>query len=176
MSLKHRITILFCVPKVVTIKWVSLSIFPWTQSNLNLEIKRRLGFNIWNISDMDKVCEIRASTLSVSLFEAFASNRPFICNYHHTIKQWDKWEIFCEGLRWICKLLEINAQQDFYKPVIFSISSKHFIIEIAQGNSCQFCFKFGSGVLCFFPLIYNGNNLSVKLLKALCQHVLFCKL
>ena len=29
----------------------------------------------------------------------------------------------------MCKLFEINAQQDFKKLVIFSISSKHFIIE-----------------------------------------------
>ena len=27
---------------------------------------------------------------SVSLFETFRSNRPFICNYHQTIKQLDK--------------------------------------------------------------------------------------
>ena len=43
-----------------------------------------------NISDMRKVCEIRANTSSVSLFETFVSNWPLIYNYHETIKQWDK--------------------------------------------------------------------------------------
>ena len=41
--------------------------------------------DIWNISNMDKVFEIKANTFSVSLFETTASNLPVICNYHQTI-------------------------------------------------------------------------------------------
>ena len=57
------------------------------QSNLNLEIKRSLNFNyslwqaifeIFQICLMDKVCKIRANISSVSLFEIFANNWPFI--------------------------------------------------------------------------------------------------
>ena len=82
-----------------------------------------------------------------------------------------------EGLKWICKFFEINAQQDFLKLVIFSIFSKHFLIELTQGNSYQICLVSysDSGILCFFPLSYNGNNLSVKLLKSLCQYILLFK-
>ena len=42
----------------------------------------------------------------------------------------------------------------------------HFIIELAQGNSHQFCLAsvFALDVLCIFPLSYKGNSLSVKLL------------
>ena len=36
---------------------------------------------------MEEVCEIRGNTTSVSLFETFGSNRPFICNYYQIIKQ-----------------------------------------------------------------------------------------
>ena len=42
------------------------------------------------VLDMDKVCEIRMNTSSVSFFEIFANNQPLIFNYHQTIKQWDK--------------------------------------------------------------------------------------
>ena len=42
-----------------------------------------------------------------------------------------------------------------------------FAKELAQGNSHQFYLVSfpDSGISCFFPLIQNGNNLSVKLLK-----------
>ena len=40
---------------------------------------------------MEEVCEIRAKISYVPLFETFASNQPFICNSHQTMKQ-------CEGL------------------------------------------------------------------------------
>ena len=39
---------------------------------------------------MEKVCEIKANAPSVSLFETIASNQPYICNCHQTVKQWDK--------------------------------------------------------------------------------------
>ena len=35
----------------------------------------------------------------------------------------------------MCKLFEESALTDFLEPDIFSKSSKHFIIELAQGNS-----------------------------------------
>ena len=73
-------------------------------------------------------------------------------------------ESFWEGFKWMCKLFELNAQQGFWKFVIFLISSKYFIIELAQGNLYQFCFAsfLELGILYFFPLNYNGNNLSLK--------------
>ena len=69
--------------------------------------------NIWNISDMAKVWEIRANTPSVSLFETFASNRSFIFVTIAKLPSNEIRETFCEGLKWMCKLFEINAQQDF---------------------------------------------------------------
>ena len=68
--------------------------------------------NVWNIYDTDRVYEIRANTLSVSLFETLVSNRPFIWNYQQVFKQRHEKNI-CEGLEWMCKLFKINAQQDF---------------------------------------------------------------
>ena len=64
-----------------------------------------------------------------------------------------------EGPKLLCKLFEINAQQDFWKLIIFSISSKHFI-EPAHGNSSQFCLASVSdlGILCCFPQGHNRNN------------------
>ena len=38
----------------------------------------------------------------------------------------------------MCKLFEINGQKDLQKPVMFSKSSEHFIIELALGNSYRF--------------------------------------
>ena len=76
----------------------------------------------------------------------------------------DKRETFCGGLKWMCNIFEINPQQDFEKLVIFTICS---LIELAQRSSYQFCLTSFSDfqILNFFPLSYNGNNLSVKLLK-----------
>ena len=39
----------------------------------------------------------------------------------------------------MCKLFEKNGQKDLQIPVIISKSSKHFIIELALGDSCRFC-------------------------------------
>ena len=63
------------------------------------------------------------------------------------------------------------------KPVIFSKSSKHFIVELALGNLYRFCFasSLELEILRLFPRIYNGNKLSVKLLKSLCQDILLWK-
>ena len=87
----------FVSPNVVNfydLTWVSLSIFTWTRSNLDLEIKKRLNFNdflwqaifeIFQIWTKDAILE--AISPYTSLFETFASNRPFICKHHQTIKQ-----------------------------------------------------------------------------------------
>ena len=77
----------------------------------------------------------------------------------------------------MCKLFKINGQKEFKEPLMFSKSYKNFVKELAQGISCQSCLASfsGSGIFCFFPGSYNGNNLSVKLLKSPCQDILLCK-
>ena len=67
-------------------KWVSLNIFLWTQLNLNLE-KREGWILIFEI--LTKYARIERIIPSVSLFETFTSNRPFISNYHQSIRQYD---------------------------------------------------------------------------------------
>ena len=151
--------------------------FPWTQSNLNLEIKRRFNFNdsLWQA-----ICEIFQKRAKYSRLEQIPPPFPYLKHLQVinpsfvTITKLSSNEIretICEGLQWMCKPFEIKAQQDFKKLIIFSISSKHFIVEVAQGNSHQFYLASfsDSGILCFFTLSYNGNNLSVKLLKSLFQ-------
>ena len=63
------------------------------------------------------------------------------------------------------------------KPVILSKSSKHFITELAQGNSYSFCLASFSewGILRLIILSYTGSNLSVKVLNSLCQEILSVK-
>ena len=47
-----------------------------------------MGSDIWNISNMDQIREIKGSiSLNFLFFETFANNGPFICNHHQTIKQ-----------------------------------------------------------------------------------------
>ena len=77
----------------------------------------------------------------------------------------------------LCKLFKKSGEKDLIKPVIFSKSSKRFIMEFALGNSYRFCLtSFSkSGILSLFPLSYNRNKLSVKHLKSLCQDILLCK-
>ena len=77
----------------VTFKWVSLSIFPWTRLNLNLEIKRRLNFNDFQWQAIFEIFQIWTTypileriSPYISFFQIFSSNRPFICNHHQTIK------------------------------------------------------------------------------------------
>ena len=66
--------------------------------------------NIWNILDMDKECEIRRNTPSVSFsFKHFQeTDSSFV-----TITKLSSNEIrqtSFGGLKWMCKLFEINAQ------------------------------------------------------------------
>ena len=48
-------------------------------------------------------------------------------------------ETICKGLKRVCKLFEKNGQKDLKKSVIFSKISRHFILELALGNSYRFC-------------------------------------
>ena len=78
----------------MTFKWVSLSIFPWTGSNLNLEMKKSLNFNDFLWQTIFEIFQTRTKytildwiSPSIAFFETFANNRPFICNHHQTNKK-----------------------------------------------------------------------------------------
>ena len=79
----------------------------------------------------------------------------------------------------MCNHFEKNGQKHLQKPVIFLKSSNnpHFTIELALGTSYRFCLALFSElrILSLFPLSYNGNKLSIKFLKSLCQDILLCK-
>ena len=104
----------------MTIKWVSLSIFPWTQSNLNLEIKRNLNFNDSLKQAIFEIFEVRTNCARLERILP-----PFLFLKHLeeiepsfiTISKLSNNEIretFCgEELKLMCKLFEINTQQDF---------------------------------------------------------------
>ena len=168
----------------MTFRWVSLNIFPWTRSNLNLEIKKRLNFNDFLWQPIFEIFQIwtKYAILEqifpyIFFFETFPSNQPFICITITKPLSSKTGKTFCEGLKWMCKLFEKNGQR-LQKPVIFWKSCKHFTIELVLGNSYRFCLAscLELGILSLFPLNYNGNKLSVKLLKSLCQDILLCKL
>ena len=105
---------------LMTIKWVSLSIFPWTQSNLNLEIKRNLNFNDSLKQAIFEIFEVRTNCARLERILP-----PFLFLKHLeeiepsfiTISKLSNNEIretFCgEELKLMCKLFEINTQQDF---------------------------------------------------------------
>ena len=78
----------------MTYKWVSLSIFLWIQSDLNLELKEGLNFNefLWlTIFEIFQIWMLSAIlgqvSPKVSLYETFPSDRSFLSNHHQTIKQ-----------------------------------------------------------------------------------------
>ena len=105
---------------LMTIKWVSLSIFPWTQSNLNLEIKRNLNFNDSLKQAIFEIFEVRTNCARLERILP-----PFLFLKHLeeiepsfiTISKLSNNEIretFCgEELKLMCKLFEMNTQQDF---------------------------------------------------------------
>ena len=103
----------------MTIKWVSLSIFPWTQSNLNLEIKRSLNFNDSLKQAIFEIFEVRTNCARLErILPPFPSLKHLeeIDPSSITINKLSNNEIretFCEELKLMCKLFEINAQQDF---------------------------------------------------------------
>ena len=126
--------------------------------------------NIWNISDLNKICEIIASAplrflilkhLQVIDISFLTITKPL------TNKEG---ETFCERLKWMRKLYKINGQK---KPVIFSKSSKHFITELAQENSH-----------CFILASFRNRELWAVFLwviteetfdKSVCQEILLCR-
>ena len=107
---------LFCISNLVLwslwviftiIKWVSLSIVPWTQSDLNLDVRKREALaqvfscefceiskntffteHLWATASIKRKLNFN-DTHCVRLFEAFVSNQPFFCNYREIIKQWN---------------------------------------------------------------------------------------
>ena len=94
-----------------------------------------MASDIWNISNMNEIPNIR---VSVPLHFPFWNNCKQSTLHFVTITtplSTKIGETFCEGLKWMCKLFEKNGQKDSWKPVNFSKSRKHFIIELALGNS-----------------------------------------
>ena len=80
----------------MTFKWVSLGIFPWTQSDSNLEIKNKLNFNDFLWQAIFEISQIRTKyekleqiSRYISFFETFSSSQPFISNHHQTFKHQD---------------------------------------------------------------------------------------
>ena len=68
-NLDKAFWLLFCVPYIVTFKWVSLSIFSWTQSSLILEIKGKMNFNnsLWiTIFKIFQICTKHARSERIS--------------------------------------------------------------------------------------------------------------
>ena len=103
----------------MTFKWVPLIIFPWTQSNLNLEIKKRLNFDdffmasdVFNISNMNEIRNIGANNPLDFLF--WNISKKIDLSFVRITKPLSNKieETFCEGLKWMCKLFEKNGQKD----------------------------------------------------------------
>ena len=130
----------------MTFKWVSLSIFPSTRSNLNLEIKKRLNFNDFS---WQAIFEIFLIWTKYEILEQISLTFPFLKHLQVINPSFVTFtkplsnkiiEKFCEGLKWMCKLFEENEQKRFIKTCnvlqIFKIFfEKHFIIELALGTS-----------------------------------------
>ena len=103
----------------VTIKWVSLSTFPWTQSNLNLKIKKRLNFNdvLWQV--VFEIFHIWSKYARLERIPPPFSNLKQLQRIDPsfvTITKLSSNEIretFYKVLKQMCKLFEINVQQDF---------------------------------------------------------------
>ena len=140
----------------MTFKWVSLSVFPWTWSVLNLEIKKRLNFNdfLWQatfemLQIWAKYAILEGISPDISFFETFASNRPFITKAlsnkigKQFLKDWNE-----------CVNISRKMDKKIYKNLSFSQISKYFIIEHALRNSYRSCLVLSSelGILSLFPL------------------------
>ena len=77
----------------------------------------------------------------------------------------------------MCKLFEINGngQKDFE-----NLSFSWYYLDILLKNSHRELYSYylclalflETGILCSFPLASNGNKLSVKLLKSLCEDII----
>ena len=81
-----------------------------------------MASDIWNISDMDKICMVTTNP-PPPLLESFASNQPFIFKNQQNIKQWDKrnilWEIeMKEKNSWVAKKIFQNLSFFWYPFII----------------------------------------------------------
>ena len=117
--LKHCIItlqLLLCVPNV-RFKWVSLSIFLWTQSNLNWRKKSRLYFNDFSWQWCLKCfkyarLEWMTPLPPVSCLKIFQAIHSSFVTITKPLNN-KRGEAFCKELKWMCKLFEINGQKDF---------------------------------------------------------------
>ena len=114
--------LLFCVPNLIsfmTMKLVSLSIFPWAQSNPSFKIRRRLNFNdsLWQA-----IFEIFQIWTKYARLEWVLPQFPYLRHLQAIARSFetitklssnDIRETFCWGLKWMCNIFEINPQQDF---------------------------------------------------------------
>ena len=125
-----------------------------------------MSSNVWNIWIINKIYKIREGIPVSFLFWNIYKQLILIWNYQQTINN-KIGEMFCEGLKWMYKPFEIDEQKDFWKLVIFSKSSKHYVkwklVLITLSLISE------SGIFYFSPLSYNGSNLSTKLLKSPCR-------
>ena len=127
-----------------TFQCVSLTIFLWTQSDLNVGTKRRVEFwwflwlaifelfQIWT-----KHVRLEWITTYFSLFEIFVSNRPFICNHNQTINN-KIGETFCKGLKRMWNFLRYIDQKIFKN---LSFSRNHFLVFCYRTLSSEFWWK-----------------------------------
>ena len=98
-----------------------------------------MASDIWNISNMNEIRNIRAN---IPLHFLFLKHLQGINYSFVTIVKSLSNEIgetFCEGFRWMGKFFEKSGQKYLEKPNTFSKSSRYFIIELALGNSHWFC-------------------------------------
>ena len=142
----------------MSFKLVSLSIFSWTQWNLNLEINKNLNFNGFLWQTIFEIFQVWMNNEILEGIPPYISFLKQLKAVHPSFVTITKplgnkiGKAFYPGLKWMCKCFEKNGQKDSWKPVILSKSSKHFIIELALGNSYRFCLAafLQSGILSLF--------------------------
>ena len=124
----------------LTFKWIPLIIASCTQSNLSLNKKKWIlmvfvANNLWNISNVNKICKIRANIPPVFPYLNNLQANWFLFVTITKLLSSKKGEILWKGLKWICKHFEIYRRKDFLKAPVFRTFSKLFIIELVQGNA-----------------------------------------
>ena len=85
-------------------------------------------------------------------------------------------ETFCERLKWMEKLSEIDGQKIFKNLSFSGNPLKIFYFRIPSKLAfylLSFVFEIGNS--CFSSLRYDGNKLPFKLLKSQCQDILHYK-
>ena len=115
--------------------------FPWTQSVLNLEIMGQLIWRfsithkIWNIWNMYETCEIRTNIFLRFLYSKYLQViKPFRSSRAELFREKGVLENLAKFTRkHLCQSLYFNKVAGW----TFLESSKHFIIEVAHGNSIK---------------------------------------